>query len=178
MNGVATVKTLVAGDIITAEPWLAPTDVRPVEETHADRLLRSASEEEFEWMARVTGCHTDWNDLKSRDRFVEVVELINRDGDWFVIQSKNLDHRVSGRYVQVMNTGSAYHVEVASKEDAIIRNWRVGLGAEADDAGNEPYFAAASTQRLPFAAITEVLNSWLRGHGIPLGYGAALHVYG
>ncbi|MBJ2120347.1 hypothetical protein I6N91_05065 [Arthrobacter sp. MSA 4-2] len=171
-------ETLIAGDTITVQPWLIPTDAMPVEKTHADPLLCPASEEEFEWMAYMTGCRTDWYDLKSLDRFVEVINMTSRNGDWSVIQSKNLDHRTSGRYVQVMNIGSAYHVEVASKEDEIIRNWRIGLGTEADDAGNEPYSPAVPTQQLPFTAVTEVLDSWLRGHGIPLGYGAALHVYG
>lgn len=77
-----------------------------------------------------------------------------------------------------MNVGRGYHVEVAHENGSVVHNWRIGLGIQADDDGNAPYGGAAPSQRLTFAAVTEVLDSWLRGHGIPLGYGAALHVYG
>lgn len=33
-------------------------------------------------------------------------------------------------------------------------------------------------QELTAAETIEVLTSWAQGHGLPLGYGASLHVYG
>jgi hypothetical protein len=100
-----------------------------------------------------------------------------QDGDWLIIQTKNLDQLPTGRYAQVMNLGRGYHVEVAHQDGSVLHNWRIGLGASADDAGNSPTTAATPSQQLSFAAVTEVLDSWLRGNGVPLGYGAALHVY-
>ncbi|WP_146067487.1 hypothetical protein [Arthrobacter sp. SX1312] len=121
---------------------------------------------------------SNWRDLESRAQVVHLVRLIATSGDWLIIQSRNLDHSPSGRYAQVMNTGSGYLVEVAYSDGAATYNWRIGLGAEADAAGNKPHATVAPIQRLKFAAVTEVLDSWLRGHGMPLGYGGALHVYG
>ncbi|MHA7239611.1 hypothetical protein [Arthrobacter sp. TMS1-12-1] len=152
-------------------------DCAPVDDAFLDLLLHPAAEEAFQWMASVDGCCSDWRDLGSRARVVRLIRLIAASGDWLIIQSKNLDRGPSGRYAQVMNTGSGYLVEVAYCDDAGTHNWRIGLGAEADDAGNKPHAAVAPIQQLGFAAVTEVLDSWLRGHGIPLGYGGALHVY-
>ncbi|MHA7209638.1 hypothetical protein [Arthrobacter sp. MDT1-65] len=163
--------------MIITETGLAPFDAVPVEEALLDLLLHPEAEEAFEWMVSVDGVCTDWRDLESRDQVVRLVRLLTNSGDWLVIQSKSLDHGPSGRYAQVMNTGSVYLVEVAYRETGAVYNWRIGLGAEADDAGNRPYSAITPIQQLMFAAVTEVLDSWLRGHGIPLGYGGALHVY-
>lgn len=150
----------------------------PVEGTALDLLLRPSPEEAFEWSVSLNGHCTDWRDLESRDQMVGLVQLISTDGDWLIIQSKNLDYLHVGRYAQVMNVGRGYHVEVAHENGSVVHNWRIGLGIQADDDGNAPYGGPAPSQRLTFAAVTEVLDSWLRGHGIPLGYGAALHVYG
>lgn len=150
----------------------------PVERTALDLLLRPSPEDAFEWSASLNGRCTDWRDLESRNQVVGLVQLIFRDGDWLIIQSKNLDYLPAGRYAQVMNLGRGYQVEVAHQDGAVVHNWRIGLGMDADDDGNAPYEGPTPSQRLPFAGVTEVLDSWLRGHGVPRGYGAALHVYG
>ncbi|MBG6225929.1 hypothetical protein IWX63_002512 [Arthrobacter sp. CAN_A2] len=155
----------------------APLVAAPVDETLLDLLLHPAAEEAFEWMVSVDDHCSTWHDLDSRAEVVRLVRLIATAGDWLILQSKNLDHGPSGRYAQVMNTGSGYHLEVAYRDDAAVHNWRIGVGADAVDAGNKPHAIVAPIQQLKFAAVTEVLDSWLRGHGIPLGYGGALHVY-
>lgn len=169
-------ETLTAPQTIENMPTL--WSAVPVEGTALDLLLRPSPEDAFEWSVSLSGRCTDWRDLESRDQVVGIVQLISTDGDWLIIQSKNLDYLPAGRYAQVMNVGRGYHVEVAHQDGSVVHNWRIGLGMEADDDGNVPYGGPAPSQRLTFAAVTEVLDSWLRGHGIPLGYGAALHVYG
>ncbi|MHA7283675.1 hypothetical protein [Arthrobacter sp. TMS2-4] len=170
--------SLVAGNAIITEIGCALSVTAPVEQTLLDLLLHPAVEEAFQWMVSVDGNCSNWRDLESRAEVVRLVRLIATSGDWLVIQSKNLDLGPSGRYAQVMNTGSGYLVEIAYCDGGAVHNWRIGLGAEADDAGNKPHSAVAPIQQLRFAAVTEVLDSWLRGYGMPLGYGGALHVYG
>lgn len=146
-------------------------------ETHLELLLQAQPNEAMEWQAQVEGHYTGWHALDSTDHVVELAKSIFHDGDWLTIQTRHLDGHSQGRYAQAMNTGTGYQLEVAQVQGTVSYNWRVGLGTGSERAGNAPYSGVRGAQILPLAAVTEVLVSWLRGHGLPHGYGAALHVY-
>ncbi|PVE19195.1 hypothetical protein [Arthrobacter sp. Bz4] len=146
-------------------------------DSQLELMLLVQPEESLEWQAQVEGAYTGWHDVESSDHLVGVVKMIAGDGDWLTVQTKGLDQLRVGRYAQTMNTGTGYQLEVARADGGTTYNWRIGLGAAAADAGNEPYAAAVSSQDLGLAAVIEVLVSWLRGQGLPLGYGAALRIY-
>lgn len=142
-----------------------------------DPFLQLEPEEALEWRAQLDERPTGWHDVESSDELVAVAQSIGGEGDWFTVQTKDFDVMQSGRYAQAMNIGNGYQVEVAQQYGQTIYNWRIGLGAEADHAGNGPDCDATGIQRLSLAAVIGVLLSWSHGHGLPLGYGAALHVY-
>lgn len=146
-------------------------------DSQLELLLFIQPEESLEWQAEVEGAYTGWHDVESSDHLVGVIKMIDGDGDWLTVQTKGLDQLGVGRYAQAMNTGTGYQLEVARADGGTTYNWRIGLGAAADDAGNEPHAGAARSQDLGLAAVVEVLVSWLRGRGLPLGYGAALRIY-
>lgn len=148
-----------------------------VTDARLELLLQPQPNEEMEWQAQVEGRYTGWHLVESTDHVVELAKSIFHDGDWLTIQTRHLDERRQGRYAQAMNTGTGYQLEVAQVEGSATYNWRIGLGSEADSAGNAPYGGVQQAQNMSLAAVTEVLVSWLRGHGRPHGYGAALHVY-
>jgi hypothetical protein len=152
------------------------TIARP--ETALELILDLQPEEALEWKAQVNQQYTDWQDVESASHLVALVQGISRDGDWLVVQTKGSNSQPIGRYAQAMNTGSGFQVEVAQICRGVTRNWRVGLGSAADEAGNRPFGGVARSQVLPLAGTLEVMVSWLNGHGLPLGYGASLHVYG
>jgi hypothetical protein len=151
------------------------TVARP--ENALELMLELQPEESLEWKAQVSKRSTGWHDVESSSHLVALIQRASHAGDWLVVQTKRLDEQHFGRYAQAMNTGSGYHVEVAVVSGGITNNWRVGLGALADDAGNEPNEGVAPSQNLSLAGTSEVIVSWLNGHGLPLGYGAALHIY-
>ncbi|PPB48012.1 hypothetical protein C4K88_16290 [Arthrobacter pityocampae] len=169
--------TPAAGNVLITEIGFAPLVAAPADHPLLEVLLHPAAEEAFQWMVSIGDQCNPWRDLGSRAEVVRLLRLIAADGDWLVIQSKDLDRGPSGRYAQVMNTGHGYFVEIAYRDDGAVHNWRIGRGADADDAGNKPHGAVTRIHQLKFAEITEVLDSCLRGHGLPLGYGGALHVY-
>ncbi|PNH86094.1 hypothetical protein CXZ05_03045 [Arthrobacter sp. AFG20] len=132
----------------------------------------------LEWKAQVGKWDTGWHDVESSSHLVGLIQGVSHDGDWLVVQTRHVDVTHYGRYAQAMSTGSGYHVEVAIVSGGVTNNWRIGLGPLADEAGNEPHTGVAPSQNLSLAGACEVMVSWLNGHGLPLGYGAALHVYG
>lgn len=146
-------------------------------ETSLELMLELQPEEALEWKARVSRQCTDWQDVESATRLVTLIRGIARDGDLLVVQTKGLNGQPIGRYAQAMNTGSGYQVEVAQICRGTARNWRVGLGSASDEAGNAPFGGVAASQNLTLAGASEVMVSRLNGHGPPLGYGAALHLY-
>lgn len=146
-------------------------------ETSLELMLELQPEEALEWKAQVNRQCTDWQDVESATHLVALIRGISRDGDWLVVQTKGPKGQPIGRYAQAMNTGSGYQVEVAQICRGTTRNWRVGLGSASDEAGNAPFGGVAAAQNLTLAGTSEVMVSWLNGHGLPLGYGAALHVY-
>ena len=151
------------------------TIARP--ETSLELMLELQPEEALEWKAQVNQQYTDWEDVESATHLVALIQGTCRDGDWLVVQTKGSNSQPIGRYAQAMNTGSGFQVEVAQICRGVARNWRVGLGAAADEAGNRPFGGVSASQNLSLAGASEVMVSWLNGHGLPLGYGAALHVY-
>lgn len=148
-----------------------------IPDTRLELMLQVQSEESLEWKADVRGQNTGWQDLESSSQLVAVIQGISHDGDWLVVQTKGLDSQPAGRYAQAMNTGKGYQLEVAHLSDGTTCNWRIGLGSLADEDGNEPHGAVTLSQNLSLAAVSEVMVPWLHGQGVPLGYGAALHVY-
>ena len=151
------------------------TIARP--ETSLELMLEFQPEEVLEWKAQVNQRHTGWLDVESSSHLVALIHRVSHGGDWLVVQTKGLDEQRFGRYAQAMNAGTGYHLEVAVVSSGITNNWRIGLGPLADDAGNDPHAGVAPSQNLSLAAASEVMVSWLNGHGLPLGYGAALHLY-
>jgi hypothetical protein len=150
------------------------TIARP--ETSLELMLDLQPEEALEWKAQVNGQYTDWQDVESAAHLVALIQGTRWDGDWLVVQSKGSNSQPIGRYAQAMYTGSGFQVEVAQICRGVARNWRIGLGAAADEAGNRPFRGVSASQNLTLAGTSEVMVSWLNGHGLPLGYGAALHV--
>lgn len=146
-------------------------------ETTLELMLDLQPEEALEWKAHVDRQYTDWQDVESATHLVALIRGISRDGDWLVVQTKTPDSQPIGRYAQAMNTGGGYQIEVAQTCRGTTRNWRVGLGPASDEAGNRPFGRFTASQNLSLAGTSEVMVSWLNGHGLPLGYGAALHVY-
>lgn len=146
-------------------------------EAALELMLELQPEEALEWKAQLNQQYTDWRDVESASHLVALIQGISRDGDWLVVQTKGLHGQPIGRYAQAMNTGNGYQVEVAQSCRGTTRNWRVGLGSGADEDGNRPSGGVSASQNLSRAATAEVMVSWLNGHGLPLGYGAALHVY-
>jgi hypothetical protein len=151
------------------------TIARP--ETALELTLELQPEESLEWKAQMNQRNTGWHDVESSSHLVALIRGASHDGDWLVVQTKGSDEQRLGRYAQAMNTGTGYQVEVAVVSSGITNNWRIGLGLQADAAGNEPHEGVAPSQNLGLAGASEVMVSWLNGHGLPLGYGAALHVY-
>lgn len=151
------------------------TITRP--ETTLELMLELQPDEALEWKAQMNRQSTDWRDVESATHMIALLQGIARDGDWLVVQTKELDGQPIGRYAQAMNTGRGYQVEVAQICRGTTRNWRVGLGAASDEAGNRPLRGVSASQKLSLAEASQVMVSWLNGHGLPLGYGAALHVY-
>ena len=132
----------------------------------------------LEWKAQVGTWDTGWHDVESSSHLVGLIQAVRHDGNWLVVQTRYIDVTRYGRYAQAMSTGSGYQVEVAMVSGGTTNNWRIGLGPLADEAGNEPHTGVAPSQNLSLASACEVMASWLNGHGLPLGYGASLHVYG
>ena len=111
----------------------------------------------------------------------------------FVAQITDLVHRVAepsdrltledeepvARYAQIMQLGDGlFMVEIARVFEAGAYNWRIGRSRADEDAENVPGDRVTGAQKLTAAETTEVFTSWAEGHGLPLGYGASLHVYG
>jgi hypothetical protein len=153
-------------------------DTIALPESSPELRLEVEFHELLEWKARVGKWDTGWHDVESSSHLVGLIQAVCHDGDWLVVQTRHVDVTHFGRYAQAMSTGSGYHVEVAMVSGGVTNNWRVGLGLQADEAGNEPCAGVAPSQNLSLAEASEVMVSWLNGRGLPLGYGAALHVYG
>ncbi|WP_298712343.1 hypothetical protein [uncultured Micrococcus sp.] len=111
----------------------------------------------------------------------------------FVAQITDLVHRVAEpsdrltledeepvtRYAQIMQLGDGlFMVEIARVFEAGAYNWRIGRSRADEDAENVAGDRVTGAQKLTAAETTEVFTSWAEGHGLPLGYGAPLHVYG
>jgi hypothetical protein len=147
------------------------------QEPALELLLQVQPDEALEWHALFGNDYSGWHDLESAGQIIQLIKSLTGDGDWLTIQTKGLDALPAGRYAQAMNLGCGYQVEVAQTYGAITYSWRIGLGPTADSAKNRPNTKAEEIQILQLAEVIEVLSSWLRGHGLPLGYGAALHIY-
>jgi hypothetical protein len=153
-------------------------DTIALPESSLELMLELQYHELLEWKAQVRKWDTGWHDVESSSHLVTLIRGVSHDGDWLVVQTRHVDVTHFGRYAQAMSTGSGYHVEVAVVSGEVTNNWRIGLGLQADEAGNEPRVGVAPSQNLSLAEASEVMVSWLNGRGLPLGYGAALHVYG
>jgi hypothetical protein len=153
-------------------------DTITLPESSLELRLELEYHELLEWKAQVGKWDTGWHDVESSSALVGLIQAVSHDGDWLVVQTRHVDVTHFGRYAQAMSTGSGYHVEVAMVSGEVTNNWRIGRGLQADEAGNKPCAGVAPSQNLSLAEASEVMVSWLNGHGLPLGYGASLHVYG
>lgn len=145
--------------------------------TQLELMLEVEPEAPLQWWAQLGHHQTAWKDVESSEELVAIAQSISRDGDWFTVRTKCTDPIPHGIYVQAMNTGTGYQLEVAQQDGWTAYNWRIGWGVAADDAGNEPNGGVTGLQNLSLAAVVEVLLSWVHGHGLPLGYGASLRIY-
>lgn len=126
------------------------------------------------WQTKVDRTVSDWSLLESVEQVTGIVSRLQENCDSLTFE----DDEPVTRYAQVMYIDEdAYLVEIASFQRDGTYNWRVGQGQRADAATNAPGQLDAAHE-LTFAETVDVLSSWAVGHGLPLGYGAALHIYG
>jgi len=126
------------------------------------------------WQTRVDGKVSDWKLLESVEQVAAILPRLRENCDSLTFE----DDEPVTRYAQVMYIDEdAYLVEIASLQPDGAYNWRVGHGRRADDATNAPG-QLDPAHELTFAQTVDVLSSWAIGHGLPLGYGAALNIYG
>lgn len=116
-----------------------------------------------------------WHPLESVGQIADLVHGLGEETDGLAFED---DDPVT-RYAQMYYLGDdRFQLEIAKVVPEGAYNWRVGAGIHADDAGNAPNTSATEEQLLNRAQLIEVLTSWAQGHGLPLGYGSALHCYG
>jgi hypothetical protein len=126
------------------------------------------------WQTSVDRKVSAWSLLESVDQVNGIVSRLQDTCDSLTLE----DDEPVTRYAQVMYIDEdAYLVEIASFQSDGTYNWRVGNGRPADEATNVPHDLDAAHE-LTLAQTVDVLSSWAAGHGLPLGYGAALHIYG
>lgn len=172
-------------------PSLAPTTApgtTPAAPDDAARALDMPPREFVEWMEQEAAASDLWWQLKERgelgdwhrlDGVGRIADLVHRAVDPRDHLTLEDDDPVT-RYAQVMQLGGGlFLVEIARRfEDVGAYNWRIGRGRAGEDAENAPGGLVTGVQELTAAETIEVLTSWAQGHGLPLGYGASLHVYG
>lgn len=137
-------------------------------------LPEPASQLWWEHMCQFSG--QGWHRLESVGQIADLVNTLGEEVDGLSLED---DDPVT-RYAQMYYLGEGrFQLEIAKVlPEGGAYNWRIGVGAHTDDAGNEPNTSAENEQLLNRAQLIEVLTSWAQGHGLPLGYGAALHSYG
>ncbi|GER23602.1 hypothetical protein NCCP1664_20970 [Zafaria cholistanensis] len=137
-------------------------------------MLQTVGERQLWWRAQYNEDLSDWSELQSLGQLAGLVKSLAVPGDWLQVE----DEEPITRYAQVMLIDAgAFHVETAACRPEGTYNWRIGYGSAADDAGNSPASGTEGMQELDTASTIEVLTSWAAGRGLPLGYGAALHMY-
>lgn len=160
MQGLAGVATLGWGDL-------------PREQVEV--MTRAVGATQLWWETVIDDVVSGWSELQGVGQLAGLVKSLVAAGDNLVLE----DDSPTTRYAQVMLIDEGVlHVELASLQPEGTYNWRIGMGWEADDAVNTPDTGTAAVQELTIAATVEVLSSWAAGHGLPGGYGAALHLYG
>lgn len=138
-------------------------------------MTRTAGATPLWWETTIGGVASGWSELQGNAQLAGLVKSLVAAGDSLLLE----DDSPTTRYAQVMLIDQGVlHVEIASLQPEGTYNWRIGMGREADDAVNTPDTGTAAVQELTIAATIEVLSSWAVGHGLPGGYGAALHIYG
>ncbi|MBB5750107.1 hypothetical protein [Micrococcus sp. TA1] len=127
------------------------------------------------WETKIDGRFSGWTLLEGPEQIVNLVKALQSPGDTLHLE----DDQPVTRYAQTMLIEKGiYHLELAALQLDGTYNWRIGMGKEADAAVNTPDTGTAPVQEMTTAAIIEVLSSWAIGQGLPMGYGAALHIYG
>lgn len=138
-------------------------------------MTRAAGATPLWWETKIDEVVSGWSELEWVGQLAGLVKSLKTARDTLVLE----DDSPTTRYAQIMLIDEGVlHVELASLQPEGTYNWRIGMGREADDAVNTPDTGTAAVQELTIAATIEVLSSWVVGHGLPGGYGAALHVYG
>ncbi|OFR88742.1 hypothetical protein HMPREF2863_10540 [Micrococcus sp. HMSC067E09] len=150
------------------------TVVPPREGVELMELPEPASQLWWQHMREFFG--QGWYRLESVGQIADLVNALGEEIDGLTLED---DDPVT-RYAQMCYLGEGrFQLEIAKVEpEGGAFNWRIGVGAHAEHAGNQPNTSAEDEQLLNRAQLIEVLTSWAQGHGLPLGYGAALHCYG
>lgn len=126
------------------------------------------------WQTRIDERVSDWRLLEGLDQVAGIVSRLRASYESLIFE----DRRPVTRYAQAMYLDDgAYLVEIASFQPEGTYNWRVGKGRQADAVANAPK-TIDSAHELTFAQAVDILSSWAVGTGLPLDYGAALHIYG
>lgn len=138
-------------------------------------MTRTAGATQLWWETKIAGMVSGWTELEGTSQLAGLVKSLTTARDTLVLE----DDSPTTRYAQIMLIDDGIlHMELASLQPEGTYNWRIGMGRAADDAVNTPDTGTAEVQELTIAATIEVLASWAVGHGLPGGYGAALHIYG
>lgn len=165
-------------DPMTSLPPSAPSvpsalDMPPRE--FVEWMEQQTGKTDLWWQLKERGAVGDWHWLESVGQIADLVHRIVEPGDMLTLED---DDPIS-RYAQVMHLGEGrFMVEIAKAFETGAYNWRIGRGRAGEDAENVPGGLVTNTQELNAAETIETLSSWAQGHGLPLGYGASLHVYG
>ncbi len=154
-----------AGDVEVGMP--------PREGVELMEMPEPASELWWQHLRQFSG--QGWHRLESVGQIADLVHALGEEVDGLTLED---DDPVT-RYAQMCYLGEGrFQLEIAKVVPEGAYNWRIGAGSHAEEAGNAPDTCAAEEQLLNRAQLIEVLTSWAQGHGLPLGYGSALHCYG
>lgn len=177
----------------TTHPSSAPLLAQPAGTTVpgapevAAGALDMPPREFVEWMEQEAAASDLWWQLKERGELGNRHQLdgVGRIADLVHHAVEPRDHLTLEdddpvtRYAQALQLGGGlFLVEISKRFDDGAYNWRIGRGRAGEDAENVPGGLVTGVQELTAVETIEVLTSWAQGHGLPLGYGASLHMCG
>lgn len=136
-------------------------------------MEQEAAASDLWWQLKERGELGEWHQLDGVGRIADLVHRAVEPRDHLTLE----DDEPVTRYAQALQLGGGlFLMEIARRFDEGAYNWRIGRGRAGEDAENVPGGLVTGVQELTAAETIEVLTSWAQGHGLPLGYGASLHV--